>query len=135
MNQNKDFKTFLENLQDEDKKEFLSFMEEQAGAGRDAAEACIKYAAGKGYQITEEQVNEAAGAVPLSADDLDDVAGGTCFTAGTPSQQRKWSCPAHCQNAYRTGNEKEDPFFIYWSRHMKEYYCPDCHETWWEHED
>ena len=135
MNQNQDLKTFLETLQGEEAKAFLRFMKDQADAGASAEDACMQYAASKGYHVTADQIDEIEGAVQLSADDLENVAGGTCFTAGTPSQDRLWSCPTDCRNKYLTGNEKEEPLFFFWSRHMKEYHCPDCNSTWWEHED
>ena len=71
----------------------------------------------------------------LAIEQLERVSGGTCFPAGTPDQQRVWMCPAHCKNKYRTGKEIEEPLLHFWSRHKKEYYCPDCNTYWWVHED
>lgn len=132
MSDTKDLKAFLENLHGEEEKAFLNYLKQQADAGVSAEDACTQYAESKGYHISKDQFD---GSVQLSADDLENVSGGSCFTAGTPGQNRLWDCPTDCRNKYRTGNEREEPFFIFWSRHMKEYYCPDCKSTWWEHED
>jgi len=71
----------------------------------------------------------------IGKNEIEGVTGGTCFTAGTRDQDRLWSCRNDCKNSYRTGKEEERNFFIFWSRHMREYYCPDCKSYWWKHED
>ena len=60
----------------------------------------------------------------LNPEELDQVAGGRRRDAGLGPR---------CQHEhkFRTGNEKEDSFFIFWSRHKYEYYCPDCKMTLW----
>ncbi len=35
----------------------------------------------------------------------------------------------------KTGTEDEEPFFVLWSRHRKEYRCIHCGRTVWEYED
>lgn len=69
---------------------------------------------------------------------LEDVAGGTAFTAGSYNYNWAIQCPGHLTKSYRTGREKEEPVFFFWSQHMIEYYCPDCQQSWWveqEHDD
>ena len=60
----------------------------------------------------------------LNPEELDQVAGGIRRGARSGS---------HCQHEHktRTGNEKEDSFFIFWSRHKYEYYCQDCEQNIW----
>ncbi len=116
MSDSKDLKAFLENLHGEEEKAFLNYLKQQADAGVSAEDACTQYAESKGYHISKDQFD---GSVQLSADDLENVSGGSCFTAGTPGQNRLRDCPTDCRNKYRTGNEREEPFFIFWSRHMK----------------
>lgn len=71
----------------------------------------------------------------INNDKLNNVTGGTAFTAGTPEERKMWECPSHHANAYKTGKEEEASHWIFWSRHMKEYYCPDCDHYFWKHED
>ena len=60
----------------------------------------------------------------LSTKELDQVAGGRRRDAGLGPR---------CQHEHkiRTGNEKEDSFFIFWSRHKYEYHCQDCEQNIW----
>lgn len=132
---NEELRSFIESLNGKDEEEYFEFMDKQVSAGAEPAEACARFAAQKGYNITAEQINEMTKDISLSPNTLEGVSGGTCFTAGTPTERRKWNCSAHCANKYRTGNERETPRFIFWSVHEKEYHCPDCNSTWWERED
>ena len=103
----------------------------------------LKTANELGYSLTEAEIKEAAvqlasEAQPLNPDQLDNVDGGTCFTAGSYDYNRALFCPTTHANAYRTGNEREDSIFFFWSRHQIEYHCSDCNYTWWvtqEHDD
>ena len=60
----------------------------------------------------------------LNPEELDQVAGG---------RRRKDGLGPRCQHEHktRTGNEKEDSFFIFWSRHKYEYHCQDCGQNIW----
>ena len=46
-----------------------------------------------------------------------------------------WStiCEHPCRR--KTGEEREDPRFIFWSQHQYEYICPDCGKIWWKNEE
>ena len=62
----------------------------------------------------------------LNRKELDQIAGG-CRRRGADRGLR-----CRHEHKIRTGNEKEERFFRYWSRHKYEYYCPDCEATFWE---
>ena len=64
----------------------------------------------------------------LSKDELEQASGGNAHLR--KSGRKRFQC--HHPNKVRTGNEKEDDFFIFWSRHKYEYTCPDCGSTIWE---
>ena len=65
----------------------------------------------------------------LSPDELDQAAGG--------KYRIKISNPFGCQHLkkVRTGNEREEPVFHFWSKHQYEYTCPDCGKTWYISEE
>lgn len=132
---NQDIQKFINSVTDDEKEGFLQFLKERADAGKSAEEALGEYAAVKGYNLSEDDLRKMPGMTMLSAEDLKEVSAGTAFTAGTPSQNALWDCPTDHRNAYRTGREEERNFFIFWSRHMKEYHCPDCNHDFWVHED
>ena len=62
----------------------------------------------------------------LNPEELDQASGG--HIAFRHSEAR-----SHCRHEHktRTGNEKEDSFFVFWSRHKYEYYCQDCEQNIW----
>ena len=41
----------------------------------------------------------------------------------------------HHPHKYKTGNQREDSRFIFWSQHQFEYFCPDCERTFWTDEE
>ena len=43
--------------------------------------------------------------------------------------QKGSGCPH--ERRLRTGNERDDSFLFFWSRHMYEYYCPGCRQMIW----
>ncbi len=42
-------------------------------------------------------------------------------------------CGGH--NWVKTGREAEVPYFIFWSRHQKQYICTKCGQKKWVHEN
>ena len=64
----------------------------------------------------------------LNMEELDQVAGGS-GSSWRKHIKKVPICPH--TNKTRTGNEKEDSFFIFWSKHKYEYYCPDCGQNIW----
>ena len=65
----------------------------------------------------------------LKPEELDKVAGGG-------GRRRDYSGGNQCRHdhATRTGKEREDSFFVFWSKHQYEYSCPDCKATFWRSE-
>ena len=61
----------------------------------------------------------------LNPEKLNQVAGGL-----SRRDARKTAGCRHI-NKTRTGNEKEDRFFIFWSIHKYEYHCADCGQNIW----
>ena len=39
------------------------------------------------------------------------------------------------RNKVKTGDDREDSRFIFWSKHQYEYTCPDCGKTFWVDEE
>ena len=73
----------------------------------------------------------------LSPEELEQVAGGI-----SPGDEYNDTDEAaeYCGGDYangphqwvKTGNQREDPFFIYWTRTAYEYRCSKCGATKWE---
>ena len=65
----------------------------------------------------------------LNTEELDKVAGG--------GGRRRVHVISKCrhEHATRTGKEREDSFFVFWSKHQYEYFCPDCKESFWQSEE
>ena len=42
-------------------------------------------------------------------------------------------CGGH--NWVKTGREAEVPYFIFWSKHQKQYMCTKCGQKKWDHEN
>lgn len=51
--------------------------------------------------------------------------------------RRKWIKGGNCDSTHRvkTGNDREDSRFIFWSQHQYEYLCLDCGHTYWVDEE
>ena len=51
--------------------------------------------------------------------------------------RRKWIKGGNCDSTHRvkTGNDREDSRFIFWSQHQYEYLCLDCGHTFWVDEE
>ena len=51
--------------------------------------------------------------------------------------RRKWEKGRNCDSTHRvkTGNDREDSRFIFWSQHQYEYLCLDCGHTYWVDEE
>ncbi len=51
--------------------------------------------------------------------------------------RRKWEKGRNCDPMHRvkTGNDREDSRFIFWSQHQYEYLCLDCGHTYWVDEE
>ena len=65
----------------------------------------------------------------LRLEEMEKVSGGMDPTM--IKEERK--CKHH--NRVKTGNEREDSRFIFWSQHQYEYLCTDCQKTFWVDEE
>ena len=86
------------------------------------------------YQLTEQNMKrkgdgkmdkEMNNTRELNMDEMDRVAGGVSSMVT--------NCPH--TNRVKTGREREDSRFIFWSQHQYEYLCKDCQETFWVDEE
>ena len=132
---NNDIQKFMNFLTKEEKEKFLSYLKEQADAGKSAKKSLAEYVALKGYKVTDEQLQRMADTTMMSEEELKEVSAGSAFPVGTPDQTAQWNCPTSHKNAYKTGREEERDCLFFWSQHMKEYHCPDCGYNFWVHED
>ena len=116
----KSLEQFKNEITEEGKSEFFVYMKEQTAKGRTSAEAAAEYIRSKGYDVTEADLQ------PLDDDDLENVSGGirTVF-------------PDKCkhENKVRTGRERDDSYYIFWTAHYVEYECTECGYKMWIDED
>ncbi len=64
----------------------------------------------------------------LENEELENVTGGALYPDGIGD-------PCKHTNKVKTGNEREDSRFFFFSQHQFEYYCPDCKKTFWVDEE
>lgn len=60
---------------------------------------------------------------------LEKVTGGSLYLGGVPFRV----CKHDHKN--RTGGERADSRWIWWSQHQFQYFCPECKKMFWEDED
>ncbi len=75
----------------------------------------------------EENKNEQR-AEDLNMKELDDVAGGALYPDGFGNTCKH-------TNKVKTGAEREDSRFIFFSQHQYQYYCNDCKQYIWVDEE
>ena len=104
----KSLEQFKKEITEEEKQKFLAYAEEQIAAGRSPAEIA-EYIRAKGYDVTADDIS------PVDDDNLEGVTGGMkrskdrCF--------HSWE---------KTGREKEDSYFIFWTKRYVEFKCTRC---------
>ncbi len=64
----------------------------------------------------------------LDKEELKEAAGGALYPDGIGDKCKH-------PNKQRTGAEREDSRFFFWSQHQFQYYCPDCKKTFWRDEE
>ncbi len=64
----------------------------------------------------------------LDQEVLDNTEGGALYPDGIGDKCKH-------PNAVKTGAEREDSRFIFWSQHQYQYYCPDCKKYIWKDEE
>lgn len=109
-------------------------------ASKKSLDEILQMAKEQGTDITEDELKAAVAQVEgktdeMDLDDLDEVAGGTAIVAGTKYATTALFCPNHHKGMARTGNQREDSRFIWWSQHQWEYRCPTCGYTRWNDEE
>ncbi len=64
----------------------------------------------------------------MQKEELDEIAGGALYPDGIGNR---------CQHPakVKTGAEREDSRFIFFSQHQFQYYCPDCKQYIWVDEE
>ncbi len=96
----------------------------------------IKQITNCGGNRNENEENQSEDQKKINLSDSEKVNGGAVLGGSTCYDEK------HCgrnnngpHKNVKTGNEKEESYFIFWSKHMKEYKCVHCGRTVWEHED
>ncbi len=64
----------------------------------------------------------------LENEEMDNITGGALYPDGIGNQ-------CNHPNKYKTGAEREDSRFVFWSQHQYQYYCPDCQHYIWVDEE
>lgn len=123
-------------LQERIKTEAASLLESnKATDQKEAALLAVKSI--MNIDLTEEDINGLSQSGELSPEDLEQVAGG--FGPGDEYNDTDEAFE-YCGGDYangphewvRTGNQREEPFFIFWTRTAYEYRCTKCGATKWE---
>ena len=74
-----------------------------------------------------------ANTMELNMEEMEQVTGGGgLYTSGS---QPDYQPSCYHSHAVKTSWEREDEFFIFWTRHQFAYLCPDCKKIFWVNED
>ena len=126
------FEAFGRSMSEEEIRDFQQRIGEEIAAGQSEEEACAAWARSKGYDVSADDLSRLR--VELTEAQTEEVTAGIMAPSCAPIVDWIWGLICG-HDWYFTGREKEESFYIFWSKHKKLYKCRKCGVTEWRHED